>query len=62
MLSARYKQLDVSVQRMYRLMENAPAERAGRAQPGGSGWPAARGDLPGQNRSRPPERAWSPTI
>jgi len=26
MLSARYKQLDVSVQRMYRLMENAPLE------------------------------------
>ena len=55
MLAARYKQLDVSVQRMYRLMENAPLGCPGRTQQSGFGWRAAGSHLPDEKRFRPTE-------
>ena len=56
MLAARYKQLDVSVQRMYRLMENATG-CAGPTQPRGLERSAARSDIADQESVRPPGRA-----
>ena len=57
MLWARYKQLDVSVQRMYRLMENAPLNALVEHSKVDLDGPLPEVTYADENRSRPTERA-----
>ena len=54
LLIARYRQIGISVERMQRLMEGAPAGGAGGVQPGLPGRQVPAGDLPAKRRGQQP--------